>query len=600
MRAARYYGKGDIRIEEIPEPAVGPGQIKIAPAFVGICGTDLHEYLGGPTFCPTTPHPITHDTIPVTFGHEFSGRIKEIGPGVQGNYKIGQACAIRPTLFCGRCAACGGGSENVCPSGGFLGLSGGGGGLSEAVCVDAEHVFPIPSHITLEEAALVEPLSTSWHAVSAAANEISPDSVVLIFGGGPIGLATVLCLKGKGVKEIIVSEVAAARQDFARQFGATRVIDPTKNDVTKVVLELTNGKGADVVFDCAGVPSTIKGSCDAVRTKGTIVNVAIWEKEIAFNPNWITWKESCYKSVLGYQDIDFNAVIDKMATGAIKPGCMVTRRIKLENVVKDGIEALINDKENHVKILINMDNNMTSSHRILVLAFEEPPDVIRKEYGTYGDILVRFVFGDAKPNPEVEIKKHQVLESYEYPQLSETSAIMIAGSKYSAFENDPWVPSLLDYIKQAYRAEIPVAGFCYGHQIIARALGGQVTLNPGGYELGMQEVTLSSQGVDILGTETLKIPQFHRDCVSSLPPNLDNLASSSQCEVQVMYQKSRVLGYQGHPEFDSFAVQCLADYLLEQGFISQELFDSQVQRGDQERGATVMSKLMREFLLGLD
>ncbi|RSL58543.1 hypothetical protein CEP53_006114 [Fusarium sp. AF-6] len=177
--------------------------------------------------------------------------------------------------------------------------------------------------------------------------------------------------------------------------------------------------------------------------------VAIWEKEIAFNPNWITWKESGYKSVLGYKDVDFNAVIDKMATGefpsvstsliarniidifkgAIKPGCMITRRIKLENVIKDGIEALINDKENHVKILIDMDN------KILVLIFEEPPDVIRKEYGTYGDILVRFVFGDAKSNPEVEIKKHQVLESYEYPRLSEISAIMIAGSSETLGQN---------------------------------------------------------------------------------------------------------------------------------------------------------------------
>ncbi|KAJ4212618.1 hypothetical protein NW759_011655 [Fusarium solani] len=136
---------------------------------------------------------------------------------------------------------------------------------------------------------------------------------------------------------------------------------------------------------------------------------------------------------------------------------------------------------------------MTSSHQILVLEFEEPPDVIREEHGTHGDLLVRFVFGDVKASPQVEIKKHQVLASHEYPPLSEISAIMITGSKYSAAENDPWVPSLLDYVKQAYKAEIPIAGFCYGHQIIARALGGQVTLSPGGYELGVQEVIPSSR-----------------------------------------------------------------------------------------------------------
>ncbi|KAF7562250.1 hypothetical protein G7046_g1897 [Stylonectria norvegica] len=353
MRAARYYGKEDIRIEDIPEPSVQEGQIKIAPAFVGICGTDLHEYLGGPNFCPSTAHPVTHETIPVTLGHEFSGIVKEIGSGVTG-FKIGQACAVQPTIFCGHCAACDSGAQNVCHSGGFVGLSGGGGGLSEAVCVNATHVLPLPENLTLEEGALVEPLSVSWHAASAA-TEINSKSVVLIMGGGPIGLALILCLKAKGVTEIIVSEIASSRQAFARQFGATRVVNPIKDDVKKVVLELTGGKGVDVVFDCAGVPASIKGAFEAVKTKGTVVNVAIWEKEIPFNPNWITWKEASFKSVLGYNREDYEAVIENIRTGAIKPNSMITRKIKLENIVEDGIKTLINDKDNHVKILVDVN-----------------------------------------------------------------------------------------------------------------------------------------------------------------------------------------------------------------------------------------------------
>lgn len=271
MRAARYYGKEDIRVELIPEPTIRPGQIKvrleihkypqkdysltsqIAPAFVGICGTDLHEYLGGPNFCPTTPHGLTGETIPVTLGHEFSGTITEIGPDVTG-FEIGQRCAVQPTLFCGHCVACDTSAENVCHTGGFVGLSGGGGGLSEAVCVNATHVFPLPDNLTMEMGALVEPLSVAWHAVTAAP-EIKPDSVVLIIGGGPIGLATILCLKAKGVMNIIVSEVAASRQNFATQFGASTVINPIKEDVKQVMLDASENRGADVVFDCAGVPA---------------------------------------------------------------------------------------------------------------------------------------------------------------------------------------------------------------------------------------------------------------------------------------------------------------------------------------------------------
>ncbi|KAI0532856.1 GroES-like protein [Xylaria digitata] len=353
MKAARYYGKEDIRIEQVSEPTVGPGQIKIAPAFVGICGTDLHEYLGGPHFCPTSQHPVTGEAIPITLGHEFSGVIKEIGPGVTG-FEIGQACAVQPTLFCGHCAACEGDAENVCHNGGFVGLSGSGGGLSEAVCVNATHVFPLPEGLELETGALVEPLSVAWHAVSAAP-EIGPDSIVLIIGGGPIGLALILCLKAKGVKTIIVSEIAASRQNFARQFGATQVVNPVNDDVTKVVQTLTNGSGADVTFDCAGVPASIKSACTAVKAKGTVVNVAIWEKEIPFNPNWVTAKESTYKSVLGYRKSDFEAVIENLRTSAIKPSGMITAKIKFENVVKDGIKRLISDKDNHVKILVDIN-----------------------------------------------------------------------------------------------------------------------------------------------------------------------------------------------------------------------------------------------------
>ena len=133
-------------------------------------------------------------------------------------------------------------------------MSGYGGGLSDAVCVNTTHVFPLPDNVPLEIGALVEPLAVAWHAVSAA-GEIASDSVVVVLGGGPIGLAAVLCLKAKGVKNVIVSEVASSRQEFARQFGASQVVNPVKEDLKIAVLESSNGQGADVVLDCARVPA---------------------------------------------------------------------------------------------------------------------------------------------------------------------------------------------------------------------------------------------------------------------------------------------------------------------------------------------------------
>ncbi|KAF1357472.1 GroES-like protein [Lizonia empirigonia] len=352
MRAARYYGKEDIRIEDdVAEQKCGAGQVRVAPAYVGICGTDLHEYLGGPTFAPTTPHPCTHDTIPITLGHEFSGVITELGTDVAG-FTVGQRCVVQPTISCGTCHACLAGVENVCYNGGFIGLSGGGGGLSESVVVPEKAIIVLPEGIPLDVGALVEPLSVAWHAVSAA--PVTEASVALVLGGGPIGLAVVQCLKAKGVRKIIVSEVSSSRQRFAREFGAHHVLDPKTYDTVKVSRELSGADGPDIVFDCAGVPASIETACTAVRARGTVINVAIWEKAVPFNPNLLVFREAKYTAVLGYQRKDFEAVVEQLANGNLQPRKMITSKIQLDDLVEGGIKALINDKESHVKILVEV------------------------------------------------------------------------------------------------------------------------------------------------------------------------------------------------------------------------------------------------------
>ncbi|KAH7371314.1 sorbitol dehydrogenase [Cadophora sp. MPI-SDFR-AT-0126] len=326
MRAARYYGTEDIRVEEIEEPKCGEGQIKVKPAFVGICGTDLHEFLGGPTFAPRTPHPITKETVPVTFGHEFSGTIVE-------------RVAVQPTIFDGTCGACKRDLQNVCYNAGFVGLSGWGGGLSDACVVPADYALPIPDNIPLDVAALVEPLS---------------DSDILILGGGPIGIAVILALRARGCGKIIVSEPSTQRQKFDTHFGADVVLDPRKDDIVKSVQQLTNGEGVDIVFDCAGVAVGLAAGCKAIKVKGTVVNVAIWEKAVPFQPNDLVFKEGKYVACLGYIKQDFKDVIKALGDGHIKPADMITSKVPLERVVEDGFKELINNKEKHVKVLVQI------------------------------------------------------------------------------------------------------------------------------------------------------------------------------------------------------------------------------------------------------
>jgi threonine dehydrogenase-like Zn-dependent dehydrogenase len=145
--------------------------------------------------------------------------------------------------------------------------------------------------------------------------KVKKDSNILILGGGPIGIAVIQALRAKGCGQIMVSELSASRQKFARQFGADHILDPRKEDVVKRVRDLTGGEGADVVFDCAGVAVGLETACKAIKVKGTVVNVAIWEKAVSFQPNDLVFREGKYVACLGYVKQDFRDVIDAIATG---------------------------------------------------------------------------------------------------------------------------------------------------------------------------------------------------------------------------------------------------------------------------------------------
>ena len=257
----------------------------------------LHEY-STPTFVPMKDaHPITKESAPVGVGHEFSGTITEIGSSVDASrgLRVGDKVACQPTLCCwDTCDSCSHGHINICSAGGFVGLSGGGGGVSDAVCIDQRFIFKLPDSIGLDVGALVEPLAVAWHAVDQY--EIKQGDAALVLGAGPIGLSIVQVLKARGAEKVIVAEVAQERQNFARQFGATHILNPKEEDVVARVKELTGGVGVDVALDAAGVPASLKTAFGSVRTRGTVVNVAIWEKEVPFNPNMLVFGEKIYKA----------------------------------------------------------------------------------------------------------------------------------------------------------------------------------------------------------------------------------------------------------------------------------------------------------------
>ncbi|KAF2424398.1 hypothetical protein EJ08DRAFT_689569 [Tothia fuscella] len=351
MKALRFHGQKDLRLEEIPIPPVDKGKVKVKPSWVGICGTDLHEYLGGPNLCPTSPHPITGEKVPLTFGHEFSGIVEEVGEGVQ-EYKKGDRIVIQPIIYDNTCGACKAGQINCCYKNGFVGLSGWGGGLADFIVLDQMMIRHLPDNISLEVGALIEPLAVAWHAVTMA--NLQKGESVLILGGGPIGLAVIQCLRARNAGIIIVSEMAQRRKQFAKEFGADYVLDPTKDDIATRCREICDDQGVHVVFDAAGVQAGLDQAVEAVRARGTIVNIAVWEKDATITPNKFVFKERRWLGIATYVNGDFEAVMEAISDGRMNPKSMITKRIQLNEVEEEGFTALIIDKANQVKILVEM------------------------------------------------------------------------------------------------------------------------------------------------------------------------------------------------------------------------------------------------------
>ncbi|TFC94065.1 MULTISPECIES: 2,3-butanediol dehydrogenase [Cryobacterium] len=350
MKAARFHGRKDVRIEDIDEPETRSGTVKIAVAWCGICGTDLHEYLDGPIFIsePGHPHPLSHESLPVTMGHEFSGTIEEVGDGVE-NLKVGDNVVVEPYFVCNECPPCAAGNYHLCEKMGFIGLAGGGGGLSEKVVVDQRWVHPI-GDIPLDEAALIEPLSVAHHAVVRSGAKSG--DVAIIGGAGPIGLLTAAILKGNGVTTII-SELSTARKEKSLSSGAADyVIDPTTEDVKARVLELTGGVGADVAFECAGVNIVLDTLLDALRPAGVLVNVSIWGHPATLDMQKLVLKEIDLRGTIAYVR-DHEETISLVTSGKIDLKPFITGRIALDDLVTEGFDTLVNHNDTAVKILVH-------------------------------------------------------------------------------------------------------------------------------------------------------------------------------------------------------------------------------------------------------
>lgn len=345
QKAAYMQGLDKMVIKEAPVPEAGEGQVLVKLEYVGICGSDVHYFHHG--VCGPYKVDLENDFM---LGHECAGTVAEVGPGVT-DLKVGDKVALEPGITCGKCEFCKTGRYNLCPDVVFLATPPVQGCYEEYIAFPENMCFKLPDNVSTKEGALIEPLSVGFHAANQG--NVQTGDTVIILGAGCIGLVTLLACKAKGAGKIIVADLVDARLEKAKELGAAHVINSGKVDVFKEIERLTDGKGAEKVFETAGSAVTIAQTPFLVKRGGTITLVGLAAvEEINYNFAQIMDKEAEIKSVFRYRNI-YPKAIAAVESGAIDVKGIVTHEFDLEHI-QEAFEEAVNNKTDLVKVVIKI------------------------------------------------------------------------------------------------------------------------------------------------------------------------------------------------------------------------------------------------------
>ncbi|WP_298294259.1 alcohol dehydrogenase catalytic domain-containing protein [uncultured Litoreibacter sp.] len=336
-QAAVYRGEKRFSIEQVEIAAPKSGEVQVDVAYCGICGTDLHIYLG---------HMDQRVGFERTIGHEMSGVIAAVGDNVEG-LKSGQHIVVRPLDHCGDCPACNAGHEHVCHNLKFIGIDTDG-AFQQKWNVPAHTIHVLPDDLDLSHAALIEPLSVAVHDVDRG--KVQPGEDVLVIGGGPIGMLVAMAARDAGAN-VTVSEINENRLAFARKIGFT-TLNPKDTDVAAAIHDSTGGKGADVVFEVSGSQPGVDLMTAAAATRGRIVMVAIHASKPQIDMFQFFWRELELIGARVYRPEDYDKAMALLAKGVVDCAAFITDIQGLSDI--EGAFKSLTENPNAMKSMIRV------------------------------------------------------------------------------------------------------------------------------------------------------------------------------------------------------------------------------------------------------
>jgi (R,R)-butanediol dehydrogenase/meso-butanediol dehydrogenase/diacetyl reductase len=347
MLAARWWGRDDVRVEDVPDPGDPPaGWVRLRVLACGICGTDVEEYTSGPVIIPTAPHPLTGCVPPLTLGHEAMGVVESRGQGT--TLEVGTPVAVESNLFCGECWWCRMGDYQLCPKLASLGLMGDG-GLAEVMLAPEYMCIPFSSDVTAEHAALAEPLSVAVRAVTRAG--IGFGSTVAVLGAGTVGLLTVQAARLAGARTVVSVERLPERRALALQLGADAAVSP--EEAPEAVVEATDGLGPDVAIEAAGNAAAAAAAVRLLRPGGQAVLMGVFDDTVPIDMvDFLMHEKSVTASLSHVYDRDFTNAVALIDRGDVQLDPLITDRIALGDVVEKGFKALVAEPGEHLKVVV--------------------------------------------------------------------------------------------------------------------------------------------------------------------------------------------------------------------------------------------------------
>lgn len=333
MKAAVFYGEKDIRVEDIEEPIPQEGEVLLHPQYCGICGTDLDAWNRG-MYAPG-----------VVIGHEFSAEVVDTGPGVT-EWSKGDRVVANSIIPCKKCVFCHNGKYSLCDDLLMPGITVNG-GLAELVVLPSECLVSIPESVTLQEAALTEPLAVVLHGFSLI--NINPGQTALVLGAGTIGLCAAQVARLSG-GFTAVSEINSFRCQLAEKMGF-HVIDPVRSNVSFAFEEMA-GQSPDLVVECTGAASAASDTFSLVKKGGTVLVLGLSEDPVDADFMTGVLNELTFQfSYCGYAE--FPTAVNLVASNAVDVRSLITKEIPLENVV-EGFHELTNPDSRIVKMLVKI------------------------------------------------------------------------------------------------------------------------------------------------------------------------------------------------------------------------------------------------------